>query len=239
MTDKFQINLNPTEPELKNIEKWLVDEYNKYDEGFYCNWNIIEKSFSDKELITFKIDDKIIGFVVWSQNENVIDIDIMEIHPDYRKKGYGKKLFEMLECTFREKKNIAIVLFCEPRESEFFWRKMGFIKFPKRGWSESDLTFYKPLIDVLESTQNPNNLNRLELWNVEPYESAKVSPKWSWNIETNQEKLEKPIMQPCNVNWNVRWIKNGKVIKEDKVKYFAKDYCIENGPFMFIEELKE
>ncbi|MBN2776501.1 MAG: GNAT family N-acetyltransferase [Bacteroidales bacterium] len=238
MKQELKINLKPSKSDFLELENWLIDEYNKFDEGFYCNWNIIKDSYKNNEVITLCLNDKIIGFVDWSQDENVIHINIMEIHPDYRKMGLGKKFLAKLEAEFKEHGNIAIVLFCEPRESEHFWRKMEFIKFPNRGWSESDLTFYKPLINVLKSNHDIKNENMIELWNVEPYQSNKFSPEWSWSIETENEKLITPIIQPCNRNWNVRWTMNGKVIKEDKVKYFSNDFTIENGPFMFIEKLK-
>ncbi len=233
----LKINTNPTESDLKKLEDWLVSDYEKFNEGFYCNWNIIEKSFHAKELITFTLDNEIIGFVVWSQNEEVIDIDIMEIHPDYRKRGLGKQFLEKIEDEFRDNGNIAFVLFCEPRESEHFWRKMGFIKFPNRGWSESDLTFYKPLIKVSELTESPDELNKLELWDVEPYQSNNCKPRWTWDIKMEGEKLQLPIMQPCNRNWNVRLTMNGEIKNEDKVKYFSNTFSIENGPFMFVDKL--
>ena len=236
MNEKIQINLNPSESNFLELEKWLIDEYNKFHEGFYCNWNMIEKSYEDNEIITFSLDNKIIGFADWSLDDKTIHINIMEIHPDYRKMGLGKKFFEKLELEFTKQGYIAFVLFCEPRESEYFWRKMGFIKFPVRGWSESDLTFYKPLIKVLETTQNADNSNKFELWNVEPHEINRVPPKWTWNIDNNE--LDKPIIQPCNCNWFVRWTMNGEIKKEGKIKYFSKDYSIENGPFIFIETLK-
>ncbi|PKP51210.1 MAG: hypothetical protein CVT92_13290 [Bacteroidetes bacterium HGW-Bacteroidetes-1] len=117
---------------------------------------------------------------------------------------------------------------------------MGFIKFPTRGYSESELTFFRPLIEVTKSNGNPDDFNKLELWDVEPYQSTNNSPRWIWNLELSNNKLEKPIIQPCNVNWNLRWTKNGKIVREDKVKYFSdKDNQIEFCPFLYVKELME
>jgi len=237
MKEELKINLNPTNSDFLELKNWMIYEYNKFNDGFYCNWNIIENSYKDNEVITLSLNDKIIGFVYWSQDENLIHINIMEIHPDFRKMGLGKIFIEKLEIEFKEQGNIAIVIFCEPRESEYFWRKMEFIKFPNRGWSESDLTFYKPLIKVLEANHDIKEDNKLELWNVEPYLSNKLIPEWSWSIKIKNKKLITPIIQPCNRNWNVRWTINGKIIKEDKVKYFSNNFTIENGPFMYVEKL--
>jgi hypothetical protein len=237
MGDEYKINFLPSKTTLKLIEDWLIQEKEKYDDGFYCNWNVIENSFERNELISFELNGTPIGFVVWHQYDFFIDIDIMEIHCDYRKKGLGKIFFEMLSESYKNKRIIAIKLYCEPRESVHFWRKMGFIQFPLRGYDESNLTFYKPLIETSETTKTPNELNKIELWDVEPYQSTKRSPRWCWDIEHQEGQLIKPIIQACNINWNIRWTKNGKIEKEGKVKYFSEHNPIDFDSFMFIKKL--
>ena len=115
---------------------------------------------------------------------------------------------------------------------------MDFIKFPDRGYSESELTYYKPLIEIQQTTEN-NSDNKIELWNVEPYQTKNNEPKWTWEINSNLNKLLLPIIQPCNCNWNIRLTKNGKQIREDKVKYFSDKNRIEYSPFLLITELNE
>ena len=239
MKKNYKIEIQPSDSDIREIEKWFIDERKKYDDGFYCNWNIIEKSFNKNEVVSFKFNGENIGFAVWSQGDIYTEIDIFEIHPDFRKKGIGKIFYDKIENIFREKGSLAIKLFCEPRESEIFWRKMGFIKFPIRGYSESDLTFFKPIIDVCPLTDNSDCQNKIELWDVEPYQADRKSPRWTWEIEIKDKKLIRPIIQACNVNWNIRWTKNGKSIKEDKVKYFSRENPIEFSPFMYIENLDE
>lgn len=117
---------------------------------------------------------------------------------------------------------------------------MGFIKFPDRGYSESDLTYFKPLIKIQTTSKNEQTENRVELWDVEPYQKKDNLPKWTWDIEIKNNKLTSPIIQPCNCNWNLRWIKKGKTIREDKVKYFdTEDNRVEYSPFLYIESLIE
>jgi GNAT superfamily N-acetyltransferase len=231
----FQLNLSPTQPDLKEIEKWLIDEDKTFGEGFYCNWNIIEKAFRKNELITLNLDNLPIGFLVWSNREIYAEIDVLEIRPKHRNKGIGKYFFDQISGYFKEKGFLAIKLFCAPRESEKFWKKMDFIKFPDRGHSESDLTYYKPLIETLKTTEVCHSDNKIELWNVEPYQIKNHEPKWTWKIESEFS----PIIQPCNCNWNLKWTKNGKVIKEDKVKYFSNNQRVEYSPFLLITELNE
>lgn len=145
----------------------------------------------------------------------------------------------MLSGSFKDRGIIAIELFCEPIESEHFWRKMEFIQFPIRGYAEPELTFYKPLIEVCKTTKTPNELNKIELWDVEPHQSKTRLPRWCWDIETQDGKLIKPIIQACNINWNIRWTKDGKIKKESKVKYFSRDNPIDFSPFMLIEKLDD
>ncbi|MFO7734966.1 MAG: GNAT family N-acetyltransferase [bacterium] len=235
-----RINLSPSKTDLKIIEKRLIEEDSLYNEGFYCNWNIIEKSFESNKLITFESNAKIIGFAVYSKYNIYVDIDILEINRNYRKKGFGKIFLNEIAQEFTNQKIIAIRLFCQPQESEHFWRRMGFIKFPTTGYFESDLIFYRPLIEVTKSNGTLDNFNKLELWDVAPYQLTNNSPRWIWNLELSNNKLEKPIIQPCNLNWNLRWTKNGEIVKEDKVKYFSNtENKIAFCPFLYVKELIE
>jgi len=239
MITEFQINTTPTQFDLETIEKWLIEEDKKFNEGFYCNWTIIEKSFQKNELVTLNFKERPIGFLVWSKGEIYVEIDILEIKPEHRKKGIGQYFFEKISEYFKQKGFLAIKLFCSPRESEKFWIKMGFIKFPKRGYSESDLTYFKPLIELQTTITNGQTENKVELWDVEPYQKNNNLPKWTWNIEIINNKLTLPIIHPCNCNWNLKWTRNGEVIKEDKVKYFDTKNRVEYNPFLYIKELIE
>jgi len=230
------INTKPLLSDLENIKDWLIKEDKELNEGFYCNWKIIEKSFQNNKLITLQVHENPIGFIVWSNSSICADIDILEIKPEYRKKGFGKIFFEQVSDYFIKEGYLVIKLFCSPKESEGFWIKMGLEKFPDRGYSENELTYFKTLIDVTPTTENETE-NKLELWNVEPHEKDKNIPKWRWEINDN---LTNPIIQPCNFNWNLRWTKNGKIIKEGKVKHFiSEENTIDYSPFMYIESLEQ
>jgi len=236
----YQFKQSPNQSDLKEIENWLIDEKNKSNEGFYSNWTIIENAFNNKKLITVKHNNLPIGFLVWSKGEIYAEIDILEIKPNLRNKGIGEKFFNQISNHFTSEGFLALKLFCSPRESEKFWKKMNFVKFPIRRYSESDLTYYKPLIDVLRCTETNDYLNKIELWNVEPNRIKNNEPEWTWKVESETNKLMLPIIQPCDCNWNLRWTKNGKMIREDKVKYFAlKNNRIDYSPFLYINELSE
>lgn len=240
MSLELELNTSPTQLDLTYIEKWLITEENTFHESFYRNWTVIEKAFLENRLITLLINNDPKGFIVWRNNEIYAEIDIFVIESNYRKTGKGKKFFEEFTDYVTNIGLYAIKLFCSPRESEKFWRKMGFIKFPNRGYSESDLTFFKPLIETEQPAETPNTLNKLELWNVEPYQIKDKPPKWIWNLEDNTTHLSKPIIHPCNCNWNLRWTKNGEIIRDDKIKYFeTNSNQIDFSPFLYITKLLE
>lgn len=237
---ELELKLSPNRIDLDSIEEWLIVEENNFKKSFYRNWNVIEKAFNENKLFTLSINNVPKGFIVWRNNEIYADIDIFVIESNSRRKGIGRILFEKFIDHLKSIDLYAIKLFCSPRESEKFWRKMGFLQFPNRGYSESDLTFYKPLIEIESPTETPNNLNKLELWNVEPYRKNYEMPKWTWNLNSNTESLSRPIFQPCNCNWNLRWTKNGKIIRDDKIKYFETiDNQIDFSPFLYITRLTE
>ena len=229
------INSEPNIRQLNELETWLKQEFDTSKEGFYCNWNTIQKSFKRNQLITCSINDEIVGFISWSTNSKrqYVDIDIFEIHPKFRQLGYGKRLYQLGETYFKSKDFKAVILFCEPRESEPFWRKMNFIKFPPRGYSESDLYYYRPLIEVNLPVDEATD-NKLELWDMQPYAINGKRPKWIWDINSNSQ----PVLHPCNGDWNLRLTKKGVVLKEDRVKCFDNTEDILLGPLLYLDTRK-
>lgn len=59
----MELVLQPTKENLKEIENWLIDEKNKYNTGFYCNWKKINTHFEEGYLYCFSEKNKLIGFV--------------------------------------------------------------------------------------------------------------------------------------------------------------------------------
>ena len=227
------IQIQPTKTQLDEIQSWLKEEYDKTHQGFYCNWSIIVEAFDKERLITFQSSNKAVGFVVWRAGRVYIEIDIMEIAPHFRHKGFGKIFESYVSSYFEASGYKALKLFCEPRESENFWRKLGFIKLPERGYSISDLTFYKPLISCIETVSQSRFPNRIELWNCDPYEKNQQPPAWIWEIKNNLN----PILHPINCNWNLRIIINNNIFIEDKVKYVGeKEWEIDHSPFLYIKK---
>ena len=153
----------------------------------------------------------------------------------YRGKGIGKIFYEKIAEHFKSDNFLALKLFCSPPDSEVFWKKMGFIEYPNIGFNEHRLTYYKPIIEVQQSSTDERHNNKLELWDCEPYQKDNQEPTWAWDLDMDSNSPTLPIIQPCNDNWNLRWRKNGEVNQEDKVKYFKSNRkVIHFPPFLYI-----
>ena len=244
MHQNVSISLNPPLKSLNEIEEWLIDEDKKTKQGFYCNWKIIKKSFEEKNFAVISVNNSAVGFITWNESELVGTIDICEIKPTERGKGYLKILFTEV-CAFFLKKNIvALSLECAPASSEVVWRKLGFIEFPempKLGiYSDyGNKKLYKVLIsNVYENEEIIEGSETIELWNVEPHANDSIAPIWKAQIsfQPNKNKLQKWIIFPCKSDWRIRWRKGNEIYKVCKVKHFQSER-IEYDPFLIIKRL--
>lgn len=235
--DNLFMEMTPSIQDLDEILSWLKVEYDKNGEGFYCNRRIIVESFQNGTMITLKKGEKNIGFVIWSENDIFIDIDIFVINPDCRGEGYGRFFYDVISKYYRNNGFKAIRLFCEPRLSELFWTRMGLCKMPDIGYTQHDLTYYDILVQTA-ATSYSDCLYQIELWDVEPYMDEGISAKWRWYIEINSGLLLYPIIQPCNCDWKIKLSRGGNILKEGKVKYFTdENYEIYERPFLHIKNL--
>ena len=75
---------------------------------------------------------------------------------------YGSFFYKAISEYFRNEGFKAVKLFCEPRSSERFWRKMGLRKFPDCGQTEHELTYYWILVDTASITYI-SNADKIEL----------------------------------------------------------------------------
>lgn len=236
------INLNPNENHLTNIEEWLIEEKNKFNEGFYCNWNIIREAFTEKRLNIITENDFAIGFIVYRISDLTAEIVIAEIKPTERRKGIAKELINGTLEYFRTKEILVTQLFCSPENSEPFWKKVGFLNFPEFPHN-SQIRMYKPQIQTLElwnKSDLKNNEEVIELWNEEPHIAERINSKWKWELKYNSNTLilEKPIIFPAHYDWQICWRKGNLIIEKNKVKYFKTEEIL-NGNFIIIRELKK
>jgi len=242
--DTFRVSFSPTNKEVGEIEKWLIEEREKTGDGFYCNWDNIKTSFDKNELATISINNKTVGFATWRiKTDKTARIEIAEVKPTHRKKGIGKKLTTEL-LTFLKDKNIFVVdLQCSPETSEPFWKSLGFVEFPPPPENynfnyDGNKKLFSILTEYLQASSVQHTDETIELWNQEPYTTDEnTPPTYIWNLEfkNGTRKLSKPIIIQGHYKWRIRWLINGNTIKDDKVKRFGKEIDFED--FIIIDEL--
>lgn len=196
--------LNVTTKHLSDIKEWLIDERNKTNDGFYSHWEIISKAFIDKRLIVITKNDYAIGFIVYTNYDLIAVIDIAEIKPNERKKGYAKKMISDTLEFFKSKDILAVRLFCSPENSESFWKRIGFLSFPVIPY-DFKINMYKNLVETLNPSQTKNNESTIKLWNCEPHQTNGIKPNWIWDLHFLEDNttLVKPIIFPAYKDWQV------------------------------------
>lgn len=234
--DKMKISFKPTETQIAEIGKWLIEEQNMTGEGFYCNWDSIIYSFNKNKAVVISIDKKTIGFATWKYSYDfTATIDIVEIKPTHRKKGFGKVLILQLFKYFKDKNIFVVDLQCAPASSEKTWKHLGFNSFPDNG-EDGNKQLYQILIPSSKTITFNDENEFIELWNNEPcYE-----PTWTWKLEFKEgtRNLIKPIVHPCHNDWRIRWKQKGVTVEDDNVKYFGKNE-IYFGKFLIITKMPE
>ena len=233
------ICLQPEEADINEVVGWLKKEMSNDIRGcgFYNNRNVIYEAYERGSAITFKYKGKNIGLLIYGfDNELIVDIDIFVIHPTYRGQGYGTTFYNLASQFFRENGYYVIRLFCSPKESETFWQRIGLKKLPECGIWQHDLTYYDVLVDTALKTSSVG-MDKIELWDVEPFEAENVEPRWTWYVDSNDDRQSYPIIHPSNCNWKLRWSRNGIVLREDKIKYITENVNeIYISPFLYIKK---
>lgn len=236
---KMELIINPTEKHLKQIESWLIDEKDTFNEGFYFNWNIISDEFKKRRLFCLIVDNSVVGFVCWRSFDKIITFDIVEVKKDKRGLGFGRFMVEKSIDKFKSDGFLVIDLQCSPPSSKPIWKKLGFKPYiiDER---ESNPKMYKTLVSTLKPIDKIDGFATtiIELWDGEPYQTTNKEPNWKWKVifDNGTKKLKKPIIFPCHYEWRIRYQVDNNILIDDKVKYFGKNE-IYFGDFMIINEL--
>lgn len=234
----ISVIFKPTNHHLKEIELWLIQEYENTGKGFYCNWNIISKSFIEKKIAIITENGISVGFAVYGIYGFVSHIDLLEIKPSHRKKGLGKNIIDELFKYLKDNGSLVASVFCKPENSEVFWKAIGFSNTPKLRHNNKSVYLYKSIIDTLKlGNTNKCDDEIIELWDLEPYQTKEIKSKWQWIIKykPNSRMLENPIIFPIDSDWQIQWKKGKTIIETDKIKYFKNKIYF--AGFMIIKEL--
>ncbi|MDQ1087171.1 GNAT family N-acetyltransferase [Siphonobacter sp. SORGH_AS_1065] len=245
MIEDVKISFKPSEHSLEQIREWLRQEDENKKEGFYCNWDYIQDSCQKDQGVIILVSGKAIGFITWhgGGEDSSAGIDIAEIHPDYRRRGYLKHLFEELCQYLVAQGTVALWLRCVPAASEKAWKRLGFIRFPEvmqstNRRSDEGSKMYKIIVPHLKPAKKVTAKEVVNLWSQEPHEARKYDPAWQWNLtfQSKTRTLKLPIIHPANPDWQINWSVEGLSKKEEKVKRFLNRgrYI---GSFVMITEL--
>ena len=111
--------------DFEEICSWLEKERLEELSGFYFKREELAESLAAGEMFCGVLNGSPIAVATFSIKSSGY-VDIMEVHPQHRRRGYGKELAlftinHLFKCGMN-----CIYVTCAPRSSEPFWRAMGF-----------------------------------------------------------------------------------------------------------------
>lgn len=233
----MEVIFNPNQEHLSQIEEWLLEEKKIGINGFYFNYdNIISKAFSQARMLCVLNNNKAVGFLIYHfKSDPIIEIQILNIKDDYKSKGFGKFLFNEFELFLKENSIYAIELFCEPKSSEKYWSKRGFLlsKFD----NNNKLCMYKIICDSLQISKNENDKDYIQLA-VESHCTLKEKHVFHWKLEFRGDSntLVEPIIYAVDSDWNIKYVRNKTELYNGQIKRF-KNNIFPNSNFLVIKDL--
>ena len=110
---------------FREICDWLEQERLDDSSGFYFKKDELAESLAAGEMFCGVLNESAIAFATFSIKSSGY-VDIMEVHPQHRRKGFGKELALFTINHLFESGMDSIYVTCAPRSSELFWRSIGF-----------------------------------------------------------------------------------------------------------------
>ncbi len=233
-TLEYEIIHSVTEQHLKEIEEWLSEKQNESVSPIYNHWDFISAKQKTNQMMCLKVDGSIIGFITWISDFSypLQSIEYLVICDKFQDKGYGRILANSCFDLFREKGVKVVKLQSATEESDIFWKKMGFKRYPKE--YDNSKYHYKFIVDPQKNIlANMAADEVIEVWDT--YSSDEnILPSYTFEIayETDSNILKTPIIMLCDDTWRMRWRRKNTILKDCKIKHFYK-----NGEFALYEIL--
>lgn len=111
-----------TAEDLADVKGWLEREQRETGKGFYCNWRVIETIFDEGMLDVLARGSETVAFVADGRSGP----DIVEVRPDLRGRGFGRRAAEHALRKAYDRGNSVVKIECAPSTSIPFWKAMGF-----------------------------------------------------------------------------------------------------------------
>ena len=124
----MDLEVNPAKYHLIDVKNWLSQEWKEKNEGFFCNWRIIERAYEENQILVGVDDRETIAFLIYSIVGEKIIFDIIEVKPSHRKLGLGTQFLKSCIEYLRLKMILKIEVDCINETSENLCKKLGFIK---------------------------------------------------------------------------------------------------------------
>ena len=134
-----------TKQSLTEVLGWLERGQTESGEGFFCNESTIVTSHDAGELFCGLADNRVVGFVVHNKKSVGASIDILEVHPQHRSRGFGSQLATNAIGRLFATGAAFVTVQCSPRSSEPFWRSLGFLpqdSYPSRAGEPTHLVLH-------------------------------------------------------------------------------------------------
>lgn len=130
----LEIITKPTPAHRVQVLNWLCENMNE-GSGFYNNKEMIEQGFDEGCIHCAICGNCVVAFGLFSlwKVSKGSQIAIMEVHPAHRRRGYGTLLAKHIANHLRLNGALVAHLECNPRESEPFWRSLGFFDYVDSG----------------------------------------------------------------------------------------------------------
>ena len=210
---------------LNYLEKDFASQDNLIPH-FFCNKEMIEASFLSNKGLIATYSNKFAGFLIWDKYELGLEIDIVEVNKDYRKKGIFKRMVNSLIERFPE--TCVLTGSIVPQSRRIF---------KKEGWqniegciNNNQSRYFKIIRPVAMQYDSSFSVKKDEF----SIAIAFLNNDW-WNNQNDDEKHKKyfklnldkqgnltvPIVAKCPIPDSEIWIYKGEnLIDTGKLKYF-------------------
>jgi hypothetical protein len=163
---EHKIIYSVTEEHLKEIEEWLSDKQNQSVSPIYNHWDFISAKQKKGQMMCLKVNGVVVGFITWISDFNypLQSIEYIVICDKFQGKGYGRILANCCFNIFVEKGIKAVKLLSATEESDFFWEKIGFKRYPK-GY-DNNKYHYRFIVDPQKRISGNNADEVIEIWDT-------------------------------------------------------------------------
>lgn len=214
-----------------------INEIQSWSEYWDSSCSTILQAFKNKELIVAKYDNKIVSYYAYRKKSITIFISLVETKTNFRKKGIAKKILEKLLENYKNTNFKAFYLYCSPKESQFYWKKVGFEYFPENKL-ESKIYMHKIFGEVMplinDNEKRPKNY--IEFWNKD-LPRKDENPKWFSELifKENTNELIKPILFFGKDKWYINIVKDNL---SNKLRFKDYDRKYKYHECIYITEIK-